>query len=78
MQGQSQLASSQDDVNHHYTAFVLLSDDRLVEFDGTKQGPLVIAENVDSVVYGTAHELKRRLRDGEITESLSVMTLVRP
>lgn len=78
MQGQSQLATSQDDVNHHYTAFVLTPDKQLIEFDGTrKRGPLLVAEDVDSVVYGTAEELKKRLSEGKISESLSVMTLVR-
>lgn len=87
MQGQSHLASSQEDVNHHYTAFVVLtspgcddhdnSNRRLVEFDGTKRGPLVVADNVDSLVHATAAELQRRLQEGEISESLSVMTLVK-
>ncbi|KAI2495116.1 thiol-dependent ubiquitin-specific protease [Fragilaria crotonensis] len=86
MQGQSHLASSQEDVNHHYTAFVVLttpgydnnnSTRRLVEFDGTKRGPLVVADNVESLVHATAAELQRRLQEGEISESLSVMTLVK-
>lgn len=82
MQGQSQLATAQEQVNHHYTAFLIVVLPRgggrcLVEFDGTKRGPLVVAENVESVVHATAAELQRRLRDGEISESLSVMTLVR-
>jgi ubiquitin carboxyl-terminal hydrolase L3 len=76
MMGQSNRASSQDDVNHHFTAFVLTSDKKLIELDGTKQGPLVVAENVESLVHGTAQELKKRLEEGQISESLSVMTLV--
>ena len=77
MQGQSDLAGAQDDVNHHYTAFVLTPDKQLIEFDGTKKGPLVVAENVDSVTHGTAAELQKRLREGTISDSLSVMTLVK-
>jgi ubiquitin carboxyl-terminal hydrolase L3 len=77
MQGQSHLATSQDQVNHHYTAFVLTPDKRLIEFDGTRnKGPLLVAENVESVVHGTAAELQKRLSQGKISESLSVMTLV--
>eukprot|EP00934_Nitzschia_sp_Nitz4_P004109 Nitzschia sp. Nitz4//scaffold41_size133979//2584//3282//NITZ4_003323-RA/size133979-processed-gene-0.233-mRNA-1//-1//CDS//3329551398//4099//frame0 len=77
MQGQSNLASDQSEVRHHFTAFVLTADKQLIELDGTKRGPLVVAENVDSVTHGTAEELQRRIREGIISESLSVMTLVK-
>jgi ubiquitin carboxyl-terminal hydrolase L3 len=77
MMGQSNRASSQDDVKCHYTAFVLTSDKKLIELDGTKQGPLLVAENIESLVHGTAQELMKRLGEGQISESLSVMTLVK-
>ena len=77
MQGQSNLAGEQSEVKHHFTAFVLNADKQLIEFDGTKRGPFVVAENVDSVTHGTAAELKRRVADGMISESLSVMTLIK-
>jgi len=50
---------------------------QLIEFDGTKKGPLVVAENVDSITHGAAAELQKRLREGTISDSLSVMTLVK-
>lgn len=77
-QGQSALATTQADVNHHYTAFVLSDKKQLVELDGTKSGPLVLSENVETAVtHATAAELKKRLQEGSISESLSVMTLVK-
>jgi hypothetical protein len=47
----------------------------LVELDGLKKGPNVIAENCDDVLRGTITEIKRRLEGGHITEQLNMMTL---
>lgn len=74
-QGQSQLAATQDDVKHHYVAFVINAQGQLIELDGTKPGPVVITEQCDDVLRGSIAEIQKRLEKGEISESLSVMTL---
>ena len=71
------MASNQSDVKHHFTAFIVNEAKQLIELDGTKRGPLVVAENVDSVTHGTATEIQRRIAEGLISESLSIMTLIR-
>lgn len=73
--GQSNLVRTHDDVKHHYVAFVINDKGQLVELDGTKQGPLVISENCTDVLRGSIAEIQKRLADGVISESLSVMTL---
>lgn len=74
-QGQSNMAETQDDVKHHYVAFVLNGKGQLVELDGTKEGPHVVAENCTDVLRGSIAEIQKRLANGEISESLSMMTL---
>lgn len=74
-QGQSNLAESQDDVKHHYVAFVINGKGQLVELDGTKNGPFVVEESCSDVLRGTIAEIQKRLADGIISESLSMMTL---
>ena len=44
-QGQSAHAGSQSEVKHHFVAFVVNERGQLIELDGTKAGPHVIAEN---------------------------------
>ena len=48
---------------------------QLVEYDGLKQGPQVIEEGCSDVLKAAVKEIKRRLEAGEISDSLSVMTL---
>ena len=48
---------------------------QLVELDGTKKGPYVCAEGCEDVLRGSIAEIKKRLEAGEISESLSMMTL---
>jgi ubiquitin carboxyl-terminal hydrolase L3 len=74
-EGQSNLAESQDEVKHHFIAFVVNAAGQLVELDGTKQGPHVVAEGCDDVLRGSIAEIQRRLGEGEISESMSMMTL---
>ena len=69
------MAECQDDVKHHFTAFVINSAGQLIELDGTKKGPHVIAEACTDLLRGTIAEIQRRLSAGEISESLSMMTL---
>ena len=74
-QGQSHQAERQADVKHHFTAFTLNRAGQLVELDGCKQGPLVIQEQCADVLRGSIAEIQRRLQNGEISESLSMITL---
>ena len=51
------MAESQDDVKHHFTAFVLNAAGQLIDLDGTKQGPYVIADSCTDVLRGTIAEI---------------------
>merc|ERR1712216_757525 len=55
-------------VNHHFVAYVLDAKKRLIELDGTKEGPWVVAEGVepDGLVAAVGTEMIRRVNDGEI------------
>ena len=56
----------------NFTFFIL----KLIELDGTKKGPHVIVEKgCTDVLRGSIAEIKRRLDAGEISHSLSMMTL---
>lgn len=67
------ISSDQGKVKHHYVAFVVKGG-KLIELDGTKQGPHVIGE-CDDVLRGSIKEIQRRLESGEISDQLSMMTL---
>mmetsp|Transcript_2748 Transcript_2748/g.4702 ORF Transcript_2748/g.4702 Transcript_2748/m.4702 type:complete len:211 (-) Transcript_2748:143-775(-) len=57
-QGQSNEASTQDDVKHHFVAFILNSSNQLIELDGTKKGPHIVAENCEEgVLRGAIKEI---------------------
>ncbi len=75
-QGQSKQCEKQDEVKNHFVSFVII-DKNLVELDGTKGKPLIIEKNIDSslLLIKTVDEIKRRLKNNEITENLSIMTL---
>lgn len=74
-QGQSNMAANQSEVKHHFVAFVVNKDKQLVELDGTKKGPLVIEEGCQDVLRASIKEIQKRLGAGDISESLSMMTL---
>jgi hypothetical protein len=61
----------------HFIAYVRNAKNQFVELDGTKQGPWVIAEDVAEADFMTAvgKEFNRRLAEGEIDPSASVMAL---
>ena len=67
-------AKDQKKVKHHYVAFVV-KHGKLIELDGTKQGPNIIEGDCHDVLRGTISEIQKRLANGEISESLSMMTL---
>jgi len=73
-QGGSAVPQEQSEVKCHFIAFVLCQG-RLIELDGTKNGPLVIAEECNDVLRGTISVIQQRLAAGEYSERLSIMTL---
>jgi len=75
-EGESKIPENQSEVRHHFIAFVVDSQGRLLELDGTKVGPVVIAESCEDVLRGAAAEIRSRLASGAISESLNLMTLI--
>ena len=73
-EGQSAMAQSQSDVRHHFVAFVLV-DGNLVELDGTKAGPLIVAEGCTDCLRGAVAAVQQRLAAGEYSDRLSMMAL---
>ncbi|KAL7473627.1 hypothetical protein ACHAXS_014081 [Conticribra weissflogii] len=74
--GQSrEIISDQSVVKHHFVAYVLSNEGNLVELDGTKAGPVIVGDCGGDVLRGSIKEIKGRLERGEISESLSMMTL---
>jgi ubiquitin carboxyl-terminal hydrolase L3 len=77
-EGQSEaITSDQSKVKHHYIAYVLDKDSsKLVELDGTKAGPVIIDGGCGGdLLRGSIREVMGKLERGEISESLSMMTL---
>jgi ubiquitin carboxyl-terminal hydrolase L3 len=76
-QGQSQLLNAQEEVKHHYITFTVNAKGQLLEFDGTKQGPVIVKEGCgeQGVLRAAVGEIQRRLKEGEITDKMSMMTL---
>jgi len=75
--GQSRtITSDQSKVKHHFIAYVLDKEGkRLVELDGTKAGPVLLEDCGGDVLRGSIREVKGKLERGEISHSLSMMTL---
>lgn len=69
------MASTQDDVKHHFIAFVLNAKGQLVELDGIKSGPLVVKDQSEDLLKDAVTLLQARVEGGEISESLAVLTL---
>merc|ERR1712150_153290 len=73
-EGDSIQATEQSEVKHHYVTFTL-SEGRLVELDGRKQGPHVVKEGCTDVLKDTIDVIKRRLDNQYYTESMNLMAL---
>ena len=76
-QGQTEVPTSSENVNHHFVAFIRNGNGRLIELDGTKDGPAVIEDEWEDLLKSVSKELIRRLENGIITESLSLMALTK-
>jgi len=78
-EGQSaSITSDQSKVRHHFVAYVLDRDGNdLVELDGTKAGPVIVEGGGcgGDLLRGSIREVMGKLERGEISESLSMMTL---
>jgi len=76
--GQSRaITADQSKVKHHFIAYVLDKEGKkLVELDGTKAGPVIVEEDCNGdLLRGSIREVKGKLARGEISQSLSMMTL---
>lgn len=69
------ITSGQDKVKHHFIAYTLNSEGKLVELDGTKLGPVVVGDCGGDLLRGSIKEIMGKLERKEISESLSMMTL---
>lgn len=74
-EGGSEVPVDQEGIKHHFTAFVVNGSGQLIELDGCKQGPLVIAEQCEDVLRGAVAEIQKRLADGDISDKVSMITL---
>lgn len=80
-EGQSNIPSEQEQVNHHYIAFAVVNN-AVVEFDGTLPGPVVIKQystelQNESLLDDVIEDLQIRLKEEFITDNLSVMIVVK-
>eukprot|EP00804_Cyclotella_cryptica_P028554 CCRYP_015810-RB/>CCRYP_015810-RB protein AED:0.28 eAED:0.28 QI:0/-1/0/1/-1/0/1/0/148 len=74
--GQSrEITSDQEKVKHHFIAYVLNGEGKLMELDGTKLGPVIVGECGGDLLRVSIREVMGKLERGEISESLSMMTL---
>ncbi len=69
------MPSEADSVKHHFIAFVLSEDGKLVELDGMRKGPVVLLEKSEDLLKDTASILLKRVADGLISESIAVQVL---
>ncbi|OQS01183.1 hypothetical protein ACHHYP_01713 [Achlya hypogyna] len=74
-EGQTDQASSGDDVKHHFIAFVKNSRGQLIELDGMKKGALIVDDACSDLLQGAASLLQARVAEGYYSESLAVLTL---
>ena len=74
-EGQSNLASEQSDVKHHFIAFIVNENKQLIELDGLKKGPHIIEEGCEDVLRGSIKEIQKRLAAKDISEAMSMMTI---
>ena len=77
-QGQSNLCESQDEVRNHFVAYIFYKGN-IVELDGCLEGPQIIKEGVkeEDLVDEVCAEMRKRLNEGLITESMSIMYLAK-
>jgi hypothetical protein len=66
---------SKGETKHHFVAFII-SDNSLIMLNGTKEGPAPIEVGCSDLLTGVADEVKRRLEDKNISESISLIAIV--
>ena len=64
-------------IGGHFHTFIINKDKQLLELDGGKNGPQIIAENQSDVLRGTIAEIMRRISVGDITENVNMMVLTK-
>jgi ubiquitin carboxyl-terminal hydrolase L3 len=74
LEGQSEVPQTDEQVSHHFVAYVHLNGN-LVELDGTLKGPFIVKRNTsqDSLLDDTIEDIRKRLEGGEINEDLSII-----
>jgi ubiquitin carboxyl-terminal hydrolase L3 len=74
LEGQSGVPQSDDQVNHHFIAYVHLNGN-VVELDGTIKSPVVVKKNTtqDKLLDDAIEDIRKRLENGEINEDLSII-----
>jgi hypothetical protein len=50
-------------------------DGKIIEYDGLKQGPLVVQEGSEDLLKDAARILLKRVEEGKYSESISVQVL---
>jgi ubiquitin carboxyl-terminal hydrolase L3 len=74
MEGQSEVPQSDDQVNHHFIAYVHLNGN-VIELDGTIKSPVVVKKgsSQDLLLDDAIEDIRKRLMTGEINEDLSII-----
>jgi ubiquitin carboxyl-terminal hydrolase L3 len=73
-EGQSIHCTTQSQVKHHYSGFVL-RDGNLIELDGRLEGPHLIKTNCSNLVDDTIEEVKLRLMKGAVSDKINLIYL---
>ena len=71
----AQGASNPNGMGAHFSAFVINKNKQLIELDGCRKGPHIVAENQDDVLRGAITEIQRRLSNNAITSNINMMVL---
>ena len=69
------MCDNEEDVNHHFIAFILNDKGQIIELDGLKDGPSVVREQSEDLLKDSATILLKRVEEGIYSESIAVLTL---
>lgn len=74
LEGQSEVPQTDEQVNHHFIAYVHLNGN-VVELDGTIKSPVIVKKesSQDKLLDDAIEDIRKRLMSGEINEDLSII-----
>ena len=72
-QGQSEQAETEEDVKHHFIAFVKNADGHLIELDGMRESARLIKADSSDILADSVNEMKTRLAAGQVSDRLSMI-----